>query len=314
MNRRGMALLAALWFVVAIGAVGLALGLEAKEHRTLGLEAADRHAADAAAAGGLAIAQARLEMAIRQVPQSNGSAAGRLRGFDPWLDADSLFPDTLTIGRYAVHLHGEDLQARLLINAVQVTELRAFLSFLLRDFGTADALAQAIADWRDKDDMAQPRGAEREEYLTRRRLDLPGNRGGFRDLEELRQVEGMTPEILAKIRPYLRVQGQNLGQGAMINVNTAPPPVLRAIPGMTDAIITRIMAIRSQRQRITSLNDIGITGPQQQFMAGQVSFDVTQLELTVTVASYPPAHPVRSVWAIDRTGNTAAVRWTDYSY
>lgn len=310
MNRRGMALLAALWFVVAIGAVGLALGLEANEHRALGMEAADRHAADAAAAGGLAIARARLELALRQVPQSNGSAAGRLRGFDPWLDADSLFPDTLTIGRYAVRLHGEDLQARLLINAVQVPELRAFLSFLLQDFGNADALAQAITDWRDNDDLAQPRGAERENYLTRRRLDLPGNRGGFRDLEELRWVEGMTPEILAKIRPYLRVQGL----GSTINVNTAPPPVLRAIPGMTDAILTRIMAIRSQRQRITSLADIGVTGPLQRLMNRQVSFDVTQLELTVTVASLPPAHLVQSVWVLERTDNGAEVRWTDFSY
>jgi hypothetical protein len=295
--------------VVAIGAVGLALGLEAKEHRALGTEAADHRAADAAAAGGLAIARARLELALRQVPRSNGSSAGRLRGFDPWLDADSLFPDTLTIGRYAVRLHGEDLQARLLINAVQVTKLRAFLSFLLQDFGNADALAQAITDWRDNDDLAQPRGAEREDYLRRRRLDLPGNRGGFRDLEELRLVEGMTPEILAKIRPYLRVQGQS----STINVNTAAPPVLRAIPGMTDAIITRIMAIRSQRQRITSLADIGVPGPLQQRMDGQVSFDVTQLELTVTVAALPPAHPVQSVWTLERANNGAEVRWTDFS-
>ena len=59
---------------------------------------------------------------------------------------------------------------------------------------------------------------------------------------------GMTPEIYAEASPYLTTRGD--GQ---VNINTAPVPVLRALPGMTDATINMILQLRSQGRRIESV-------------------------------------------------------------
>ena len=302
-NRRGMALLAALWFVVAIATVGLALSLEAREQRALGWTAAEHRATQAAVAAGIAIARARLERVQRQVPNIRGPAGeSPMRAADPLLDADAYLPPIFSVGNYRVRLHAEDVGSKLNINAAAVDQLRTFLAFMLKDFTKADALAQAIDDWRDRDDLPQPRGGERRDYLARHRLDLPSNRGGFRDLEELRAVNGMTPEIFERIRPYLRVQGS-----PNINLNTAPLPVLHSFPRITDAIIAQILAIRSQRQRITSAEPLGFTTP-----GAPLSFVVEELELTVTVIPPSSAPVVREVWTLVR-GNYPSinVQWAD---
>jgi hypothetical protein len=119
----------------------------------------------------------------------------------------------------------------------------------------------------------------------------------------------MTPEIFASIRPYLRTLGS-----ATINVNTAPAAVLWAIPGMNDAIVTRILAVRSQQQRITSLQGLGIPPAVQQRIGPATTFAISQLELTVTAVPAPPAHVVQETWTIDRSGDQARVRWTDLAY
>jgi hypothetical protein len=45
-----------------------------------------------------------------------------------------------------------------------------------------------------------------------------------------------------------------------------------------------------------------------------LSFETTQLELTVTVVPPPPARPLSSSWTIERSNTDAAVRWTDYAH
>ena len=52
-NRRGFALLAAIWLVVAIAAVALQFSLEARERRLLGIHTAERGKGLAAATGAL---------------------------------------------------------------------------------------------------------------------------------------------------------------------------------------------------------------------------------------------------------------------
>ena len=91
--RRGVALITALWLVVAIAAVALEFSLDAHERRVLGVDTAERGAERAAAAGALAEVHARLDYALRVAP-TNARAAG-LRASDPWLDVDSLYSGRL---------------------------------------------------------------------------------------------------------------------------------------------------------------------------------------------------------------------------
>jgi hypothetical protein len=102
--RKGFALLAAMWLIVAIAAVALQFSLEARERRLLGINTAERGRGRAAATGALNSTQAALEAALRQGPGTGNATMALMRGSDPWLDASSYagrcwwtaFPSTWT--------------------------------------------------------------------------------------------------------------------------------------------------------------------------------------------------------------------------
>jgi len=101
----------------------------------------------------------------------------------------------------------------------------------------AKAIAHSILDWRDEDDSSYALGAEKKYY---RQLDppyLPKNKP-LDLLEELMFVKGMTAEIYNRIQPYITIYGEG-----RINLNTAPPVVLRAI-GFEESIVRRLLTHR----------------------------------------------------------------------
>ena len=150
-------------------------------------------------------------------------------------------------------------------------------------------------DWRDADSIPRPSGAERDAYIKAEMLALPTN-APFREVEDLQNVMGMTPEIYAEAVPYLTTRGQGL-----VNLNTAPVPVLRALPGMTDATLNMILQMRSQGRRIDSVgagfhrSGRAVAGPDQRHdvpersINGRVTVTTTDVELTITARVGPQA-------------------------
>ncbi|MEO7084572.1 MAG: helix-hairpin-helix domain-containing protein, partial [Gemmatimonadaceae bacterium] len=184
-------------------------------------------------------------------------------------------------------------------------------------------LAQSIMDWRDADSIPRPNGAERDAYIKAEKLALPAN-APFRTVEELQDVMGMTPEIYQKAAPYLTV----LGTG-QVNVNTAPVPVLRALPGMTDATLNRILQLRSQGGRINSINDLfptqGAAGRGGRPLPGQLGGQAvvsalsaiagvatSQVELTITSRVGPQAPPAKLTAVMNRQGTTARITYKQW--
>ena len=316
--RRGVALLAALWLVIAILTVALQFSMEAKERRTVGILASERGQQRALALGAFQLTRARMEQALRVAP--TGDNVANLRGADPWLDVDSLYSGDVYVDSTPVQVIARDLGERININQIQEVELQSFFSFLLHDMSKATQLAQAIMDWRDVDTLPRPSGAERDKYIKEEMLALPAN-AGFREVEELLNVYGMTPEIFAEISPYLSTRG------ARINVNTAPPQVLRSLPGMTDATLNRILMLRSGGRKIARLADIfpgaasapaGGRGQIQIRVAGQVqsqplinqfesrvTYQTDNVEITVLAKVGPQAQPTKLVAVLGRVGNNA---------
>ena len=109
--------------------------------------------------------------------------------------------------------------------------------------GDADMLTDSIEDWRDPDEFFRPNGAESDYYLS---LPQPyfAKNGPFDVPEELLLVRGVTPEIYYGRKGLTpdgeRVEYFGLGKYLTvfssvnrINVNSAPVPVLAAIPGLT---------------------------------------------------------------------------------
>ena len=158
---------------------------------------------------------------------------------DPWREPQELIVPEMVFGdaRYALLLR--DVGAALNLNEADEEMLRQFFAQGIGlDYADADELAQAILDWRDEDDLPRINGGEREEYLEEGALVLPPNRD-FVDVDELRHVRGMTPEIYVAAAPHLTLIGD--GQ---INLNSAPEPVLLALPGMDRGTVTQLLRLR----------------------------------------------------------------------
>lgn len=324
--RRGMALLAALWLVVAIAAVALQFSLAARERRVIGLAASDRGRDRAIASGALATMQARMEYDLRNTPVGRGNTA-QLRSTDPWLDADSVYSGTIYVDSTEVYVEARDLGTTLNVNFAPEAELRLLLGFVIGNASMAERLAAAILDWRDADDNPRPGGAERDQYIRDNLMVLPSN-GPFRELDDLIHVYGMTPDVLELIRPYLTTRGT---AAPRVNLNTAPEPVLRALPRMTDPVLNQILALRSQGRRITSVQQVvsggntgrgggggrGGTTPQQalqeamlQTLNQRATVTTTDIELTFYVQDPLRAQPTRLIALMTRAGtNQANVQW-----
>ena len=81
-------MMAALWLVVAIASVTMYFSIDARERRQLGLDAAERGRARAAALGALAMTQARLDAAQARIEKivagPDGQGGVRAQGTVPF--------------------------------------------------------------------------------------------------------------------------------------------------------------------------------------------------------------------------------------
>jgi general secretion pathway protein K len=181
--RRGVALIAALWLVIAIATVALQLSLDAHERRALGLAASERGIEQAAANGALVLVQAKLDQALRTTPSGTGAAV--MRASDPWLGVDSIYSGAWSVDSMPVDVQIRDLGAQLNVNLMSEAQLRTFFDWILKDDLTANKITQCILDWRDADSIPRPSGAERDQYIRDERLALPAN-APFREVSDLR--------------------------------------------------------------------------------------------------------------------------------
>jgi general secretion pathway protein K len=229
--------------------------------------------------------------------------------------ADSVFSGVILVDSIPVEVGTRDLGTQLNINSLNEAQLRNFFSFALRDFATADRIAQAVLDWRDADSIPRSNGAERDDYIRDGRLALPTNQT-FREVSELLQVAGMTDEIYWRVAPFLTTRGSGV-----INVNSADTLVLRSVPGMTDQILANILSQRSQGRRISNLNSIvprntgrgGIPGlPGGNNLGGALTVDVSELQLTLTARVGPQQLPVRLNAIIQRQGMNSRITWRQW--
>jgi general secretion pathway protein K len=239
-------LVAVLWLTVAISAAALDAGLRSRTFRLATANALEHERAAAVAAAGIEHARSRLAAALDR----GGRWSVARTEVDPWAAPQTLLQDSVPIGagHYAVRLI--DTGALLHLNRATEAQLVAFLRALRVDFGEADRLAQAIMDWRDRDELHRARGAERAEY-ERAGLPVVPRNGPFRSIEELRDVFGMSDDIWQRTRPHLTVLGSGL-----TNINSAPEPVLAALPGMTPSAVAAIIARRRQRRPIGSIQEL----------------------------------------------------------
>jgi general secretion pathway protein K len=233
---------------MALSLAALQIGTLTRAQRLAAANTLEQARARAAAEGGIEHARAKLRTKVIERTRTGGGNG--LRSFESWEWLNDIMADTGVLGDHSYRVTMSDMAARLDINRVDEEGLKQFLRALRVDFGEADRIAQAAMDWRDEDDLHRARGAEREDYLREHLPVLPAN-GPFEDASEFRHVRGMTPEIWARVRQHLTVTGSGL-----INVNSAPDPVLLSLPGMTPAGVEAVMRRRRQGRPLRTVQEL----------------------------------------------------------
>ena len=235
MKRSGSLLIVTLWLVTILSVLAVAiarylsLGVKVSRYRIA------REQAKALARGGVYISMQRLAIdgaapeadgKTYDWPGDNWAVTDAALENDPaaWSAAvpGSGATDAGLQGRLTVRLTDED--RKLNVNTADQAQLASV---------AGDPLAQAILDARDAPDPAEDRPGTEPPYFAKN--------GPFRAAEELADLPGMTAEAYAALRssttPYL-------DGSAGVNLNTAPPDVLRAL-GLTETTIQMIERFRT---------------------------------------------------------------------
>ncbi len=117
--------------------------------------------------------------------------------------------------------------SRIDLNEAPPELLAALLVALEVPEDEAAAIADAIVDWRDEDDLAQLNGAEDGDYEDENRV-VGAKDEPFSAIEELQQVLGVDRELYLRLAPELTVDSG----GANLDEQFASPAVLAALQGI----------------------------------------------------------------------------------
>ena len=153
------------------------------------------------------------------------------------------------------------------------------LKRLFRLKGLDPAPVDAIVDWLDRDEIEEPSGAESAYY---ERLDRPYRcRNGRMDtLAELHLVKGISDEVYRTISPYVTVYTSD----ESININTADPVVLQALPVPGQDGTVAFPLDDKQVETIVDARPLAAKGDLSK-VPGMTSAVVSQLLPRITVAS-----------------------------
>lgn len=243
--KNGFAMLAALWLIATAALLGTGVMLALRTSVLEASNAADAARARAAAVAGVAVALSDLNrqgwqavgIETRAMPEAAlPSAGGAAR--------DSVTIQAATWFRVRV----KDASAGLPINVASQRELQTLFQSLGCSDVAAETAAESILDWRDPDDLHRAHGAEWPDYYRHLPDAIHPRNGPLESLSELAHVRGVGPSLLARARLYLSIGGSQ-----QVNLNAAPVPVLRALPGLSDEAISYILLHRRAGQPIRSL-------------------------------------------------------------
>lgn len=304
-SRPGFALLASVWLMVAIAAVGFEIAWLARTRRLATLNTLDATRARAGAIAGLEHARARLADALIR---TSGDALA-----DPWrwaVDSDSADIGT---ARYTYRMRDDG--AALDVNRATEPMLTRLFAACGADALEATQGAQRIADWRDPDTARRARGAERSDYLAMAARTLPAD-GPVRSIAELDDVAGLPAQSWTCVRPLLQVDG-----AGRVNPNTAPVEVLAALPGFSLVTAQAVVAARSSGAAVRSFGELldatpaALRGDILRNAAELHGVLVFQTEL-VRIASVGQVTEspvqVRAEALMRRNGGTVFVEWQEF--
>ncbi len=255
-DQSGIALVLTLLTISFLVAITVQLMITIDRQVTVATAQREQVRLDAMALAGLNLARAALAADLKE----NKSDSIH----DGWA---TLSPDKLkaVTGEVETRLTVTDLGGRLQVNALadrtketyRQVWLRLLLSgrFKVGGEAEAEALVDALGDWVDQDDEERERGAEESFYRTRVPPHSCRN-NSVTDIEELLLVKGMTPELLYGDDQHIALASviTVMGDDGVVNLNTAPAPVLEALsPGMNKKLAQLLIDFRENQRNVKLL-------------------------------------------------------------
>jgi general secretion pathway protein K len=187
-SEEGIALIAVLWMLILLSVVAATLSLEIHSTTHVARNMAENAAARAAADAGIQRAILDLASSANVPTKEKFRTDGTVYGW--------------RFGNCLVRISNQDEASKIDLNQAPEELLAALFASAGIDPAQAQSLADAIADFRDKDNFPRPNGAEETEYRAAGLAWGPKN-APFQTVEELQQVIGMTGEIYRRVAPNL---------------------------------------------------------------------------------------------------------------
>lgn len=136
-----------------------------------------------------------------------------------------------TIDDIEVEISLYDESGKIDLNTAPVTVLQALLLEIGLDEGASSSVANAILDWRDRDNLVRAGGAEDQNYYAAG-LSYGSKDDNFRRVEELSMVYGVSPQLYSALSPHVTVYTQDFG----VNLSVASPLVRRVVKNASNLL------------------------------------------------------------------------------
>src|SRR4051812_29683605 len=152
-SRRGFALMAALWLLVAISALSLELSVTARGRRLAAANTLEEAQASLAASSAIEQPRARLTRALTD--GGTGQTWNDPRSIiDPWFSLELGLPDSVRMGENVWYRATvEPLGAKINVNRATADDLHRYFEGFHLDVSKVDDIVDALVDWRDADDF-----------------------------------------------------------------------------------------------------------------------------------------------------------------
>lgn len=250
----GYALIMVLWILVLLTSIAMAFSLNVRTDTRGAINLSEQVQLRAAADAAIAHSIARLTGKQRTIEPPHWGVAYEI----PWPDAN-----------LRITMLSES--AKIDINYAPRPLLIGLFAQVLPD-APAAALADAVLDWRDRDERRSPEGAEAADYRAAGRNAMPSNRP-FQSIDELALVMGFDSQRMTQLTPYISI----FARRPRVDPYSADATVLAAIPGLNSDIAEAFIRYRDAQQLSGEAVRLDTLGPGIRYLERRPNLSTVRL-------------------------------------
>jgi general secretion pathway protein K len=147
---------------------------------------------------------------------------------------------SLRVGRTNVAVRFQSEGARIDLNAASEDLLSGLFAAIGVAPPSAKVYASRVVGWRTK--PAQNVNSKEAELYAQLRVPYPPRQAPFEDVLELSLLPDLPPPVVERVLPFVTV----FSGRSTVDVASADPTVLSALPGMTPAMLTALLNARAR--------------------------------------------------------------------